>query len=140
MPFRALIAPDDPRLGPPHGRSSVCAPSRSPLTFDLCPQDLMVGDEASELRSMLEVNYPMENGIVRNWDDMKHLWDYTFGPEKLSIDSRNCKILLTEPPMNPTKNREKIIEVRRSRVSVGAGGASQISSRVPLSPPSAGDV
>ena len=75
------------------------------------PQDLMVGDEASELRSMLEVNYPMENGIVRNWDDMKHLWDYTFGPEKLNIDSRNCKILLTEPPMNPTKNREKIIEV-----------------------------
>lgn len=74
-------------------------------------QDLMVGDEASELRSMLEVNYPMENGIVRNWDDMKHLWDYTFGPEKLNINSRNCKILLTEPPMNPTKNREKIIEV-----------------------------
>uniref|UniRef100_A0A8C5ES56 Actin-related protein 2 n=1 Tax=Gouania willdenowi TaxID=441366 RepID=A0A8C5ES56_GOUWI len=74
-------------------------------------KDLMVGDEASELRSMLEVNYPMENGIVRNWDDMKHLWDYTFGSEKLSIDSRNCKILLTEPPMNPTKNREKIIEV-----------------------------
>lgn len=25
----------------------------------------MVGDEASKLRSMLEVNYPMENGIVR---------------------------------------------------------------------------
>lgn len=81
------------------------------LIFFLIPQDLMVGDEASELRSMLEVNYPMENGIVRNWDDMKHLWDYTFGPEKLNIDSRNCKILLTEPPMNPTKNREKIIEV-----------------------------
>uniref|UniRef100_A0A3B3RQM1 Actin-related protein 2 n=1 Tax=Paramormyrops kingsleyae TaxID=1676925 RepID=A0A3B3RQM1_9TELE len=74
-------------------------------------KDLMVGDEASELRSMLEVNYPMENGIVRSWDDMKHLWDYTFGPEKLNIESRNCKILLTEPPMNPTKNREKIIEV-----------------------------
>lgn len=71
----------------------------------------MVGDEASELRSMLEVNYPMENGIVRSWDDMKHLWDYTFGPEKLNITSRDCKILLTEPPMNPTKNREKIIEV-----------------------------
>ncbi|NXY48544.1 ARP2 protein, partial [Ceuthmochares aereus] len=74
-------------------------------------KDLMVGDEASELRSMLEVNYPMENGIVRNWDDMKHLWDYTFGPEKLNIDTKNCKILLTEPPMNPTKNREKIVEV-----------------------------
>lgn len=81
----------------------------------------MVGDEASELRSMLEVNYPMENGIVRNWDDMKHLWDYTFGPEKLSIDSRNCKILLTEPPMNPTKNREKIIEVCSSSLGLKSG-------------------
>ena len=87
---------------------AVCLLNVSAL---LSLQDLMVGDEASELRSMLEVNYPMENGIVRNWDDMKHLWDYTFGPEKLNIESRNCKILLTEPPMNPTKNREKIIEV-----------------------------
>ena len=71
----------------------------------------MLGDEASELRSMLEVNYPMENGIVRNWDDMLLLYDYTFGPEKLNLDCKNSKILLTEPPMNPNKNREKMIEV-----------------------------
>lgn len=25
----------------------------------------MVGDEASQLRSMLDVTYPMENGVVR---------------------------------------------------------------------------
>ncbi|CAG0895510.1 unnamed protein product [Darwinula stevensoni] len=74
-------------------------------------QDLMVGDEASQLRSMLEINYPMENGIVRNWDDMQHLWDYTFGPEKMNIDPRECKIMLTEPPMNPTRNRERMVEV-----------------------------
>ena len=67
----------------------------------------MVGDEASKLRSMLEVNYPMENGMVRNWDDMCHVWDYTFGPDKLNIDPSECKVLLTEPPMNPTRNREK---------------------------------
>nr|XP_014284908.1 actin-related protein 2-B isoform X1 [Halyomorpha halys] len=73
--------------------------------------DLMVGDEASKLRSMLEVNYPMENGIVRNWDDMCHVWDYTFGPNKMNINPQDCKILLTEPPMNPIKNREKMIEV-----------------------------
>ncbi|KAJ9589883.1 hypothetical protein L9F63_017001, partial [Diploptera punctata] len=78
---------------------------------DLYVRDLMVGDEASKLRSMLEVNYPMENGIVRNWEDMCHVWDYTFGPEKMNINPKECKILLTEPPMNPTKNREKMIEV-----------------------------
>jgi actin-related protein 2 len=71
----------------------------------------MVGDEASQLRAMLECTYPMENGIVRNWDDMASLYDYTFGPQKLNIDTRNCKLLLTEPPMNPKKNREKMIEV-----------------------------
>ena len=52
----------------------------------------MVGDEASKLRHMLEVNYPMDNGIVRSWDDMKHVWDYTFGETKLNVDTRNCKV------------------------------------------------
>ncbi|MCL4128710.1 UNVERIFIED_CONTAM: hypothetical protein GTU68_053256, partial [Idotea baltica] len=78
---------------------------------DIEVKDLMVGDEASKLRSMLEVTYPMENGIVKNWDDMCHVWDYTFGPEKLDIEPRNCKIMLTEPPMNPIKNRERMLEV-----------------------------
>lgn len=71
----------------------------------------MVGEEASKLRQMLEVSYPMENGIVRNWDDMMSLWDYTFGKDKLDVNPRDSKILLTEPPMNPTKNREKMMEV-----------------------------
>ena len=71
----------------------------------------MVGDEASQLRAMLEVNYPMENGVVRNWQDMIHLYDFTFGPEKLNINPRETKLLLTEPPMNPIKNREKMVEV-----------------------------
>ncbi|XP_013383369.1 actin-related protein 2 [Lingula anatina] len=78
---------------------------------DIEIKDLMIGDDASKLRSMLEVNYPMENGIVRNWEDMMHVWNYTFGEDKLNIKPRDCKVLLTEPPMNPTKNREKMIEV-----------------------------
>ena len=71
----------------------------------------MVGDDASKLRSMLECTYPMENGMVRSWEDMKHLWDYTFGPEKMNLDPTECLIMLTEPPMNPLKNRETMLEV-----------------------------
>ncbi|PFX16978.1 actin-related protein 2 [Stylophora pistillata] len=78
---------------------------------DIEVKDLMIGDEASKLRHMLEVNYPMDNGIVRSWEDMKHVWDYTFGETKLNVDPKNCKVLLTEPPLNPTKNRAKMIEV-----------------------------
>jgi actin-related protein 2 len=52
----------------------------------------------------------MENGIVKKWDDMQHLWNHTFY-EKMKIDPTDRKILLTEPPMNPLKNREQMCEV-----------------------------
>ena len=39
------------------------------------------------------------------------LWDYTFGPEKMNLDPSECLIMLTEPPMNPLKNRETMLEV-----------------------------
>jgi len=73
-------------------------------------KDIMVGDEASKLRMMLQITYPLENGIVRNWEDIEHVWDYTFN-EKLRIDPSQCKLLLTEPPMNPKANREKLVQI-----------------------------
>ena len=38
-----------------------------------------VGQRVSDLRQLLDVSYPMENGIIRNWDDMELLWNHTFG-------------------------------------------------------------
>lgn len=73
-------------------------------------KDLMIGDEAAENRSFLQVSHPMEHGIVKNWEDMKHLWDYTFN-EKMQVDTQGRKVLLTEPPMNPKSNRQKMVEV-----------------------------
>jgi hypothetical protein len=35
----------------------------------------------------------------------------------MNIDPHNCKIMLTEPPMNPLKNREKMIEVGLKKLS-----------------------
>jgi len=59
---------------------------------------------------MLQITYPLDNGIVRNWDDMLYIWNYTFF-EKLKINPKESKILLTEPPMNPLANRKKMVEV-----------------------------
>lgn len=70
----------------------------------------MVGDEAAENRNYLQVTQPMEHGIVKNWEDMKHLWDYTFD-EKLKINPQGKKVLLTEPPMNPKVNRQRMCQV-----------------------------
>ncbi|TGO29724.1 hypothetical protein BPAE_0012g00790 [Botrytis paeoniae] len=81
-------------------------------------KDIMCGDEAAAARTMLQVSYPMENGIVKKWDDMQHLWDYTFY-EKMKVDPTGRKILLTEPPMNPLKNREQMCEVMFERYQFG---------------------
>lgn len=70
----------------------------------------MFGDEAAENRNYLQITQPLEHGIIRNWDDMKLLWDYTFD-EKLRVSTRGRKILLTEPPMNPKANRQRMAEV-----------------------------
>jgi actin-related protein 2 len=72
-------------------------------------KDIMVGDEAAKLRSMLQITYPLDNGIIRNWEDILYVWDYAFR-EKLKINPRECKILLTEAPMNPQQNRQKMVE------------------------------
>ena len=57
-------------------------------------KEIMVGEEASAARHSLDVKYPVENGIVRNWEDMEHLWNHTFR-EKLKINPADHKILLT---------------------------------------------
>jgi actin-related protein 2 len=73
-------------------------------------KDVMVGDEAQKCRNALQISYPLDNGIIRNWDEIQFVWDYTFY-EKLKIKPNECKIMLTEAPMNPKKNRERMVEV-----------------------------
>ncbi|RKP35257.1 actin family [Dimargaris cristalligena] len=73
-------------------------------------KDINVGDEAAALRAVLQMSYPIENGVIRNWEDMRHVWNYTFY-EKLKVDPKDCKVLLTEAPLNPKQNREKMCEI-----------------------------
>lgn len=101
--FPAFIFPSS--VGRPQVRTS------QRLINNVEVKDLHIGEECTELRHLLELNYPMENGIVKNWDDMGHIWDYTFGPKKLNIDAKDCKLLLTEPPLNPSSNRQKLLQV-----------------------------
>jgi len=72
-------------------------------------KDIMVGDECAQHRAMLETSYPIDHGIINDWKGMASVWDYTF-KERLKIDPKEHKILLTEPPMNPKDNQKKILE------------------------------
>jgi actin-related protein len=69
-----------------------------------------IGDEAQKMRGVLNLAYPIESGIVTNWDDMEKVWEYCFSNE-LRVDPSEHKCLLTEAPKNPKANREKMTQL-----------------------------
>jgi len=82
-------------------------------------REYYIGEEALQLRGVLRLSYPVGHGIVEDWGAMEKIWHYTFYTD-LRVDPGEHPILLTEPPLNPRPNREKMCEIMFETFNVPA--------------------
>lgn len=71
-----------------------------------------VGRDALDNKGDLTLTYPVDRGIVQNWDDMENVWRYMFSTG-LKISPSDHSVLMVESPESNInkKNRNKIYEV-----------------------------
>ena len=68
---------------------------------------VLIGDTALFKRGLVTLDYPVEHGIVTDWDNMEKIWQHVL-TSALRVDPKEHPVLLTEAPLNPNANRERI--------------------------------
>ncbi|CCJ31299.1 unnamed protein product [Pneumocystis jirovecii] len=89
---------------------SVGRPKHIRIMAGAIEGEFFIGNKSQELRGLLKIKYPIEHGIVIDWDDMERIWQFIY-TEELKTVSEEHPVLLTEAPLNPRTNRDQAAQI-----------------------------
>jgi actin-related protein 3 len=96
-----LIATRPEKGGSAHIRST---------NSEIADLDFHIGDQALKHSKSHQINYPINHGLIENWDNMEKIWQRCLF-KYLKAEPEEHYMLLTEPPLNTPENREYTAEV-----------------------------
>ncbi|XP_029441361.1 actin-like protein 7A [Rhinatrema bivittatum] len=73
-------------------------------------KESFVGQERTNAKIPLKLINPLRHGIVVDWNCMQDIWEYIFYKE-MKIPPEEHAVLVSDPPLSPTTNREKYAEM-----------------------------
>ena len=72
--------------------------------------DYFIGNDAFRNQLSHNLSFPVREGQVNNWDEIERYWQRSIY-SLMRVEPQEHNFLLTEPPMNPPENREKMAEI-----------------------------
>ncbi len=127
--------------------SFVGRPKHTRVLAGALEGDVFIGQKAQELRGLLKIRYPLEHGIVTDWDDMERIWQFVYTEELKTLSEEvwmylvdriiiwvfitagmadhsslvyQHPVLLTEAPLNPRSNRDMAAQIMFETFNVPA--------------------
>nr|QGN00894.1 ActL3 [Drosophila ambigua] len=98
---------------------TVVGTPRQGLMMNLGLQDLYVGDLAQSKRAVLKLSYPIQHGVVTDWEGLEKVWHHALHNE-LRISPTDYPLLLTEAPRTTMRQREKATQIMFETLEVPA--------------------
>ncbi|XP_014651226.1 PREDICTED: actin-85C-like [Ceratotherium simum simum] len=73
-------------------------------------KDWFIGAEVQNKRGQLNLQYPVSRATIADWDNMEKIWHHSFY-QVLRIAPEQHPLMVTEPPLNTTSNKEKVSQI-----------------------------
>lgn len=67
--------------------------------------------------TVVGLDFPIERGVVIDWDNMEKIWHHAFYNE-LEVAPEEHPVFLTETPLNPKSNRERMTQIMFEKFNV----------------------